>query len=136
MSARLDDARRFARSLDEEDYETTRSLLSPACVYEIGGRRHDGVEAILASYRAAADWVNANLDSVRYESSVRAGADGGAVVDFVDHLEHGGRRLTHRCEQHLAFDGAGRIVSIRHVDPPGEAEAVRRFLDEAGLSRS
>ena len=44
------------------------------------------------------------------------------VADAVDQLGHAGRRLTHRWAQQLGFDTEGRIGSIRHVDPPGEAD--------------
>ena len=135
MTSRMEVAERFAESLDREDYETASRLLHDDCVYTIGGQVHRGKEAILASYRKAGDWVAENLDAVRYESSVRPSPTGGATVDFVDHLEHAGERLTHRCEQHLELDAEGKIVSIRHVDPPGEAEAVRAFLERVGVAR-
>ena len=50
--------------------------------------------------------------------------------------EPGGQSMTHRCEQHLEFDEFGLISAIRHVDLPGEREALHRFFESVGLSRS
>ncbi len=53
----------------------------------------------------------------------------------MDHLRHAGHAHTHRCEQHLDFDDAGLITRIRHVDLPGEQEALRAFFAVVGLDR-
>jgi hypothetical protein len=56
-------------------------------------------------------------------------------VEFVDYLDHAGIHHTHRCEQHLEFDKQGLISSIRHVDLPGEQEALDQFFELADLRR-
>lgn len=134
MSRPLNVARAFARSLDKEAYAETAACLAPDCRYTIGGKTHVGPAAIIASYRNG-DWAAATLDEVRYESAVRPGVEGTAVVEFVDHLLHAGVCHTHRCEQHLRFDDDGRIAAITHVDLPGEQAAVAAFLDRTGISR-
>jgi hypothetical protein len=126
-------AERFARALDREDYDAAALYLAPDCEYSIRGRVHRGSQAVLASYREAGEWGAANLDGVRFESSVRAAGDGGAIVTFVDHIEHRGQRHTHRCEQRLEFDTAGLVRRIEHVDLPGEREALEGFLRSAGV---
>jgi len=131
-----DVARRFARGLDDEDYATAAECLGAACEYVISGVIHRGPASILASYRGNADWAARTLDSIRYESLIRPGERGEVVVEFVDHLQHGGKALTHRCEQHLEFDESGLISRIRHVDLPGEREALDRFFVSVGLPRS
>jgi hypothetical protein len=136
MVEAMDVARRFARSLDEEDYASTVECLAPTCEYEIGGRTHIGPDAILAAYRKSGEWAARTLDGIHYESSVRPAEDGEAVVEFVDYLEHGRITHTHRCEQHLKFDKGGLIFRIKHRDLPGEQEALDRFFGLAGLSRS
>jgi hypothetical protein len=128
-------AERFAQALDREDYAAAASCLASACEYSIRGRVHRGVEAILAAYREAGSWAASELDGVRFESSVRLVRGGGAVVTFVDHLERAGEQVTHRCEQRLAFDEAGKICRIEHVDLPGEREALAAFFARVGIVR-
>ena len=127
-------AERFAKSLDEEDYDVTAECLAEECRYYIAGDEHQGREAVIASYKKAGDWASKTLDAIGYESRVRSD-DGRLVVEFVDHLEHAGQKLTHRCEQHLEFDAEGRICKITHVDLPGEKAAVDLFLKSVGLVR-
>jgi len=135
MSAREETALRFAQALDREDYESAAACLAATCEYTIGEDTHRGHEAILASYRSSGDWAAAHLDGIRYESAVRPGESGEVVIEFTDHLEHAGRKHTHRCEQHLAFDDGGHIARIRHVDLPGESEALQDFFEAVGLRR-
>lgn len=134
MTDPLDIARRFAQALDREDYVVAASCLAPDCVYAIHGRVLCGSEAIVASYREAGEWGAGQLDHVRFESSVRAGETGGAVVTFVDHLERRSQRHTHRCEQRLELDAAGLVRRIEHVDLPGEPEALEGFFARAGIA--
>ena len=134
MTDLLDSARRFAQALDREDYVVAASCLAPDCVYAIHGRVLCGSEAIVASYREAGEWGAGQLDHVRFESSVRAGETGGAVVTFVDHLERRSQRHTHRCEQRLELDAAGLVRRIEHVDLPGEREALEGFFTRAGIA--
>jgi len=129
-------ARHFASSLDMVDYVAAAAWLAPDCRYEIGDAAHVGPEAILASYRKSSDWASRALDDIRYESIIRAGERGSVVVEFVDHLTHGGKTHTHRCEQHLEFGESGLISGIRHVEIPGEREALDRFLALVGVDRA
>jgi ketosteroid isomerase-like protein len=128
-------AKRFAESLDNEDYDTARACLRPDAVYQIGGDEHRGPEAIVASYRGNGDWAARTLDHIEYESSAQATGDFSAKITFVDRIEHAGEKLVHRCEQHLEFDDGGRIRAIRHVDLPGEPEALEAFFQRVGLAR-
>ncbi len=135
-------ARNFAAALDAEDYARAAALLAPGCRYSIGDRVLVGPEAIVASYRENGDWVAATLDGYAYESSVAAlrlrvapGGGAGAVITFVDLLEHAGHRHRHTCRQHLTVNAAGRIAAIEHEDLPGEPEKVRAFFDAVGIER-
>ena len=76
---------------------------------------------------------HARVRAVRNE--VRS-APTGAMITFLDHLAHHGHTLTHRCEQHLEFDEAGRICRILHVDLPGEREALAAFFKTLGITRA
>ena len=130
----MDLARRFARSLDDEEYFSAARCLASTCEYQIAGKVHIGSDAIITLYRKSADWAARTLDGIRYESNVRAGDAGAVIVEFVDYLEHCGRNHMHRCEQHLTFDERGLISKIKHVELPGEKDAVERFFSLVGLS--
>ena len=134
MGVRLDTARRFARALDAEDYDRVAACLSPTCEYSIRSRIVRGGPAIVASYKEAGTWAASILESVRYENEVRS-APTGAVITFLDHFAHRGNTLTHRCEQNLEFDEAGRICRILHVDLPGEREALAAFFKSLRITR-
>lgn len=125
-------ARAFANALDAEDHQAAAGMLAPECVYEIRGKTFRGPEAIAGSYAAAAGRARA-LDRVRYESHVEAAAAGEATVRFLDHLTHQGHSHTHSCRQGLEFAEDGAIVRITHHDLPGEGEALKEFLAQAGL---
>ena len=133
MGGSLDTARRFARALDAEDYDRVAACLSPTCGYSIRDRIVRGGPAIIAIYKEAGTWAASILESVRYENDVRS-APTGAVITFLDHLAHRGNTLTHRCEQHLEFDEAGRICRILHVDLPGERDALAAFFKSLGIT--
>ena len=128
-------ARRFAESLDGEDYEAARRCLSPRAEYVISGDVHSGPDAILASYRASGDWAARAIDRIAYESRVNATGPRTAVISFTDRIEHAGEKLVHRCEQRLEFDDDGAIRRITHVDLPGEPEALAAYFQRVGLSR-
>lgn len=129
----LETARALAEALDRSDEAAARPLLAPGCVYDLGGRRLVGPDAILASYRASAEWATAHFDQVRYESRVRPETAGRVAVTYVDHLARGGRSLTYTCEQWLTVDADGRVARIEHRDLPGEPEALRAYFDAVGL---
>lgn len=124
--------RRFAISLDQEDYDETRRCLDPDCVYVIRDATHRGPEAIVASYQGNGDWASENIDRIEYESQVEADGTEAALIIFYDHLTHGGRKLSHRCHQWCHVGPRG-IDRIEHRDLPGEKEALDAFKRETGL---
>jgi len=125
---------RFARALDDEDYETAQQMIGHDCEYVSPKGTLVGPQAIAASYRHAGEWARANLDRVKYESHVRI--DGVlAVITFIDHLTHAGQSQTYSCEQVLSLDSGGTIRRIEHRELPGQREAADRFLEQVGISR-
>lgn len=135
MTDTLTIARRFAAALDEEDYPTAAACLARSCVYETPEKTYRGVCEIIGSYWEHGDWAARNLDSVRYESAVRTGDDGEAIVEFIDHVVHSGASHTYRCEQRLKFDDLVRISRITHADLPGERDRLRLFFREVGVEK-
>ncbi len=117
--------RRFALSLDEEDYDAARALLSDGCVYVIRGETYEGPEAIVATYEGNGEAAK-SFDEISYGSSVRGGEDGWIVIEFWDELVHRGEHLRHVCEQWARVD-RGVIVRIEHRDLEGERERLEAF---------
>jgi hypothetical protein len=128
-------ARFFAEALDREDYDSAAGVLGPDARYIVDDEKHIGPTAIVASYRKSGDWATKALDAVRYESKVDVAGPGVAIITFTDHIEHGGKILTHTCEQWVEVDSSGLITKIEHRDLPGEREALAAFFRDVGLSR-
>lgn len=133
------------KALDEADFERAESLLSPDCRYDFRGSLTVGSAPIVASYRGADEWAKSTFDHVGYESQLLEcsgdtipcdGAPYQARVQFVDHLIQAGDPHTHRCEQLLTISSGGSIVSIHHVDLPGERERVEAYNERHGIRRS
>lgn len=120
-------AERFAKALDAEQYDVAFSLLDADCRYTCRGQVHEGAEAIIDSYRVNGDEGNKVFDRNEYESEVRRRSDSVVVIRFRDHLWHRDKQLTFECEQEVEVNAEGLISQIRHVDLPGQVEALREF---------
>ncbi len=121
----------FRVALDHNDFDAARALLRDDCEYLIRGETLHGAVAIVASYRDADENAGRTFDHHAYDSSVVEAGDDEAIIEFVDHLELGGRSLTHRCHQRILPGPGGLIHRIEHIDLPGEREAVDDFLRRA-----
>lgn len=129
-------AQQFATALDQENYAALAQLLAPDCHYETAGGLLIGPEAIVASYREASTWGKAHLDAFTYESVIRVVSGGCAVVTFIDHLEHQGRKHSYSCEQSIALRADDKICRITHQELPGQRDVLEDFFRQAGLERS
>lgn len=134
-SGAVETACSLAAALDADDFQTAASQLGPHTEYVTPRGTVVGRENIIESYRSASIWARTHLASVRYESRVRAAGTGLAIVTFVDHLEHRGRHHSYRCEQEVSVAADGGIVRIRHIDLPGEREALATFFQDVGIER-
>jgi hypothetical protein len=123
--------RRFAVALDEEDYNSARSVLAAGCVYVFREETYDGPEAIVASYQGNGEAAKA-FDEISYGSRVREGEDGWIVIEFWDELVHRGETHRHVCEQ-WAKVGDGAVVRIEHRDLEGERERLEGFKKRVGV---
>lgn len=124
-------ARDFADAIDADDYRAAGRLLAGAAVYAFRGQRLMGRDKILAKYAASSEWARETFESVDFDSSVEVESETTARVSFVDRIEHAGQTLVHTSEQILEIaPERGRITHITHVDRPGEAEKLERFLED------
>lgn len=128
-------AQAFVHALDVEDFTAAQSLLDPDCVYQFRGKQTRTANAIIDSYRAAADWARASFDSIRYESDLIQESPTRFRVRYADLTDHAGQSHRHECEQVFTFNSKGRIDTIEHVDLPGERERLDAFLESVGVSR-
>lgn len=118
----------FARSLDRDDYEAIRPLLSENCCYTVKGETLEGPDQIIASYRKNGEAARLRIEKIVYESEVKASSAGGVEITFIDKLSHAGKQHTYRCRQALAIED-GLIIGIRHQEIPGEQEELEDFLE-------
>ena len=126
-------AERFARALDQSDWKAAALLLHPKCRYNCRGSVVIG-PTLLDGYRTTDEWVKSTFDAVRYESRVEV--EGGRVrIHFRDLIDHGDHHLDFSCQQVLTIDDGGHIVSIEHVDLPGEVEKADAFNQACGVRR-
>lgn len=133
--------RRFAVSLDTEDYATALALLDPECEYTIRGQTLRGPDAIVASYKGNGDIAARSFDEITYGSEIAPGtgpAEGWVVIRFFDRILHQGEHLEHVCEQWVCVSagssgGRRRIIRIEHHDLPGERERLGAFRARFGL---
>lgn len=128
----FDVAKRFAESLDIEDYVTAETLIAADCVYTCRGECYRGPSAIIQSYRGNGDTATASFDSVEYESVVKLQTPSTALVHFIDHLQHNAKRHTFECEQLIEINENHAIIRIEHIDLPGQMEALDGFNRETG----
>jgi len=127
MNNPIEIVKQFAESLDAEDYQTSRALLSEQCEYTCREKLYCGPVAIIETYREAGNTASCEFETIEYESSVSSVTDHAALIHFKDHLSHQGQRLTFECHQLVEIDEEGMITRIEHRDLPGQREALNEF---------
>jgi len=130
----IDTAKRFAKTLDAEDYVAAAALLSEDCEYTCRGSVYCGPSAIIDSYRGNGDTAKTSFGSVKYESAVRCLTARTAMIRFTDHLQHNHQCLTFECEQLIEVDERQSIVRIEHFDLRGQTEALADFKLRVGVA--
>ena len=135
MKKALDIAISFGHSLDQDDFSTTLKLLAKDCRYDMGGSILNGPEAIVNSYSENMKEGRAKFDLLEWgKSTVEDLGDGNYEVFFTDFLGHRGIEHIHRCKQRLHVNADLKIVSIDHINLPGEPEKLAAFKQQVGLS--
>ena len=126
-------AERFGHSLDQDDFVTTRSLLSPDCEYSIGRERLLGPAEITKSYEENMLEGRNKLDKLIWGKSwVEPVSKFEFYVHFTDYLVHNGQNHTHRCKQKLSIEN-GLIVRIEHIHDEAEQGRLDSFYQLVGL---
>ena len=133
MTKYYDNAKGFAKSLDDEDYYSAVKYLTHDCQYSINDKVYRTQKAIISSYKKAGDSALKKFDGISYDSFIHSREDGAIIIEFIDHIQHKGHTFTHRCEQQLEFNESGLISRITHKDLPGVKESLHSFYKLVGL---
>ena len=129
----------FATALDRNDFDGATRLLASDCQYDLRAASLTnegtlvGPDAIIASHRAHDNRARRLFDRVEYWSAVESVDGTTATILFGDTLEKNGERHTYRCRQRIRLNDFGTVESIVQEDIPGEAAAVRLFMQRVGV---
>ena len=125
---------KFGSTLDNDQFELTKKLLSDDCNYFIGEAVLTGPDEICNSYEQNMVEGREKLDTLEWgESSIESIDDKKFIVHFTDYLTHKNKRHIHRCEQILNFNNDGLICKITHIENPEEKEKLAEFYKAVGL---
>ena len=134
MKKKIDIAVLFGRSLDHDEFDRTRDLLSSDCKYVIGDEVLTGPDAICSSYEQNMIAGRKKLDQLEWgKSSIEKINDAKFFVHFTDYLTHQGKSYTHQCKQLLTINDQLKITSIEHIHDQNEQDRLNTFYRKVGL---
>ena len=124
----------FGNSLDNDDYETTWSILALDCNYQIGDELIVGPENISKSYEENMIAGRKKLDRLEWgQSEIEDISEAQFYVHFTDYLTHKGIEYIHRCKQKITVGPGNLIIRIEHIDDPKEQENLDNYYKSVGL---
>lgn len=127
-------AERFGQSLDNDEFNSTKELLSPDCKYIIGDETLIGPDDICGSYEQNMIEGRKKLDDLEWgKSRIESISDSEFFVHFTDYLTHKGEQYTHRCKQRLTLHESGKIVLIEHIHDQEEQDKLDEYYRRVGL---
>ncbi len=127
-------AAQFGTSLDQDDFATTKTLLSNDCTYHIGSEVLTGPDAIANSYEQNMIAGRKKLDVLEWgQSRIEPLGDNEFYVHFTDYLTHKGKSYTHRCKQKLTLNDKGKITAIVHIHNEEEQQQLDDYYRQVGL---
>jgi hypothetical protein len=125
----------LADALDADDFDGVQRRLANDCVYRIGGQRHVGPEAVVASYRDGSQLARRLFDKVIFTHEIVSEPSADSVlVDYRDELIAGGEWFSHRSRQRITVEG-GLVSRITDIPIPGEKEALAAFMQRHQIER-
>tara|TARA_R100000306_G_scaffold889_2_gene2382 strand:+ start:34372 stop:34707 length:336 start_codon:yes stop_codon:yes gene_type:complete len=102
---------RFGKTLDKDQFELTKKLLSDDCKYFIGKDVLTGPDEICNSYEQNMIEGRNKLDNLVWgDSNIESINEKKFIVYFTDYLTHKNKRHVHRCKQALTFNSDGLIL--------------------------
>jgi len=136
MKDKKEIAIQFGKSLDNDEFSLTKTLLSKACEYSIGDAILIGPNDICSSYEDNMIEGRKKLDVLEWgQSSIESINDSEYYVHFTDYLTHKGKSYIHKCKQLLSVNDKLKIVSIKHVHDQEEQENLDNYYRTVGLKK-
>ena len=130
-------ATQFGNSLDQDDFETTKKLLSQDCEYIIGSDILYGAREICNSYEENMIEGRNKLDKLEWgECQIEKVSDHEFYVHFTDYLTHKGIKHTHKCKQKLTINSKGKITQINHINNPKEVKKLNEYYAKVGIKKA
>ena len=127
-------ARQFGESLDKDEFDRTKKLLSSDCNYIIGKEILVGPDRICSSYEQNMIEGRKKLDVLEWgQSRIERINNSEYFVHFTDYLTHRGKKYTHRCKQKLTVNKDGLISQIEHIHDQEEQDQLNNYYREVGL---
>ncbi len=127
-------AERFAKALDEDDFESAKAYLAQNCQYSIGEKDLRGPEEIIHSFKEGSDKAKRIFDQVDFGSEILRVEGNNITVQFTDLIQIQGQSLVYSSRQHLEFGENGLINRITHEEIPGELETLQAVLKRLGVA--
>ena len=127
-------AARFAKALDEDDFESAKAYLAQNCQYVVGEKEMHGPEEIIQSFREGSDKAKRVFDQVDFGSEILRIDGKNVTIQFTDLIQIKGQSLVYSSKQHMEFGEDGLIVRIVHEEIPGELEALEAVLKRLGVA--
>lgn len=135
MSDSIEAARKWAATLDADDFDALPDLLTDDCRYHSPQGVLTGPEAIVASYRSSSEWAHDTFDSISWDSECELEGRGTVLVTFIDITDHEGEHHEYRCQQRITLDEDLLVAEIEHIAIPEEEAALAEFLERLGIRR-
>jgi ribosomal protein S18 acetylase RimI-like enzyme len=129
-----DRAERYAKALDEDDFETAKGCLAKGCRYLVKEKEQQGPEAIIQSFREGSEKAKRVFDQVDYGSEILRIDGNNVTIQFTDLIQIKGQTIVYSSKQHLEFGEDGLISRIVHEEIPGELEALEAVLKRLGVA--
>jgi hypothetical protein len=134
MKDKKEIAIQFGRSLDNDEFNLTKNLLSKECEYFIGTNVLIGPDAICNSYKHNMIEGRKKLDVLQWgKSRIEAISNSEFYVHFTDYLTHKEVNYTHVCKQKLSMNKDGLISRIDHVHDQEEQDRLNAYYSRVGL---
>jgi hypothetical protein len=124
----------FGQSLDKDEFDIMKKLLSRDCEYIIGEEILIGPEVICQSYEQNMIDGREKLDILEWgQSRIEPINTSKFYVHFTDYLTHKEEKYTHRCKQKLSINEDGLISRIEHIHDQEEQDRLDAYYKGVGL---
>lgn len=124
----------FGRSLDQDDFELTKSVIADDCRYDIGDKTLVGPQAIAKLYEDNMIDGRKKFDKLEWgQSEIEKINEDQYFVHFTDNLTHKGELYVYQCKQRLTINEESKIISIEHIADKEATARLKAFYRRVGL---